>query len=106
MKILSLIAIIAVCMACTQQKDILLIDFDDGIFGEWTAEGKAFGVKPISCAEQEDKHLKSIPGVQGNYFISSSFSVSGYVKESRFLSLRNSYKFIYGQRAGRKKQNI
>ncbi|MDA1122487.1 MAG: DUF4980 domain-containing protein [Bacteroidetes bacterium] len=60
-----------VLFSCTK-KDIIIADFEEGSYGEWSVEGEAFGDKPVSLEDNESMKI-GLRGIEGNYFVNSSF---------------------------------
>ena len=71
MKILGICITALALFSCTS-KDVIIADFEEGSYGEWSVEGEAFGDKPVSLEDNESTRI-GLRGIEGNYFVNSSF---------------------------------
>ena len=96
MKNLLFIVSVLIISSC-KGKDIIIEDFEDGSYGEWTIEGEAFGHMPESIQDNESVRI-GLRGIKGSYFVNSSFlkgdnavgklTSPPFIVNRKFLNLR------------------
>src|SRR5262245_11966845 len=76
--------------------DILISDFESGTYGDWKAEGEAFGTGPVTNALPNQKAVKYF---NGKYFVDSygkGDSDLGRLESPQFNIERDHIRFLIG----------
>ncbi len=83
--------------SCEQQRsDIVIADFEGNTFGEWSAEGGAFGAGPVSGAIGGQRSLQNVKGGGFANSFHEGDASTGMLTSPEFTIYRKYLKFLIG----------